>query len=350
MMNENNSRDGFMGNPKVLGDITNCYGEREFSGKKGISLVLGDFVMENETKFAENVGSKDEDDEFSHRVCRKVDNFVKGKENAIRVSKESENVTDSNSNVLSLLNANEIVDGDLHFIKDSCISSVSPKLGECQGGSRKVGVNIERNAIWVDNVFDPLVTDAYGSGLQFMDSQESKVDGSENFTEEALNKYSIGQSRMSGSLGCKMFNLEGDVEAHASLNGEGGFNTNDSLNLDKASSCECSFCLKAAYLWSDLHYQDAHGRLAAFETSRKKVKLLLGRSYDQDNNVTIACKKSTKLELDLMHKWRSLFLHTDDALARESAELQSNLHRLKELRGTCKKDLEMNQGATSGKS
>ncbi|XP_077224661.1 uncharacterized protein LOC143857976 [Tasmannia lanceolata] len=462
MMNKDNSRDGFLGHHKILGDITNRHGKREFS------LAVGDVVLGNKNEFRENVGCKADDGEFSHQVCRKIENLVKGKENVSRVSinsekvsgkieslvnakenvrtnsenvsqkienlvkgeenvsrkienlvkgKEnvsrvstnSENVTDGNSTGLSLLNAkwlchsmnsvngseslhnnvaldvprnpdeikelSTLLDDDLHFIrghtmmhgivdgdgsKDSCVSSISvPK--QCN----KVGMDITR----IDgDINDTLVIGAHGyndegeceaghgqffpsidSSLHFMDSQESKVGGSENLTDASLNKSSfIGQSRTSGSQGCKLFNLEKDVEENVTLNGEGEFNTNDSLDMDKA--CSCSFCLKAAYLWSDLHYQDTHGRLAALEKSRKKVKLLVGRSYNNDSIGTIASentKKSTKLEFDLMHQWRSLFLHTDDALAHEKSQLQSNLHSLKELRGIYKKDLEMIEGASS---
>ncbi|KFK38535.1 hypothetical protein AALP_AA3G126600 [Arabis alpina] len=38
---------------------------------------------------------------------------------------------------------------------------------------------------------------------------------------------------------------------------------NQNLGNDLLRSCSSSFCLKAAYIWSDLHYQSIKGHLSA---------------------------------------------------------------------------------------
>ncbi|KAI3978510.1 hypothetical protein MKX01_015685 [Papaver californicum] len=135
-----------------------------------------------------------------------------------------------------------------------------------------------------------------------------------------------------------------------------GFNGSGSSNcatgLEMLKSCSCSFCLKAAHIWSDLHYQDTKGRISALKKSRKEVRILVEKSsipadfakYCQGNS-----NKSMKLEFELMDRWRSLFLHTEDILVRESTHLQSSLLTLKDLRDSCKADLEMITGDPSKK-
>ncbi|KAI3930661.1 hypothetical protein MKX01_037107 [Papaver californicum] len=135
-----------------------------------------------------------------------------------------------------------------------------------------------------------------------------------------------------------------------------GFNGSGSSNcatgLEMLKSCSCSFCLKAAHIWSDLHYQDTKGRISALKKSRKEVWILVEKSsipadfakYCQGNS-----NKSMKLECELMDRWRSLFLHTEDILVRESTHLQSSLLTLKDLRDSCKADLEMITGDPSKK-
>ncbi|RZC49297.1 hypothetical protein C5167_017716 [Papaver somniferum] len=135
-----------------------------------------------------------------------------------------------------------------------------------------------------------------------------------------------------------------------------GFNGSGSSNcatgLEMLKTCSCSFCLKAAHIWSDLHYQDTKGRISALKKSRKEVRILVEKSsipadfakYCQGNS-----NKSMKLEFELMDRWRSLFLHTEDILVRESTHLQSSLLTLKDLRDSCKADLEMITGDPSKK-
>ncbi|XP_065859030.1 uncharacterized protein [Euphorbia lathyris] len=75
---------------------------------------------------------------------------------------------------------------------------------------------------------------------------------------------------------------------------------------DLLKACNCSFCIKAAYIWSDLHYQDIRGRLGA--------------------------------------QWQSLFHHMEETFVHESNQLQPGFVALKDLREQCKTDLERTTG------
>ncbi|MBA0589319.1 hypothetical protein Gorai_018073, partial [Gossypium raimondii] len=59
----------------------------------------------------------------------------------------------------------------------------------------------------------------------------------------------------SSSQGFRSFELERCV----GLKNDG---SNLNAGADMLKACSCSFCLKAAYIWSDLHYQDTKGRIA----------------------------------------------------------------------------------------
>lgn len=113
--------------------------------------------------------------------------------------------------------------------------------------------------------------------------------------------------------------------------------------IGSRKSCSCSLCLKAAYMWIDLQYQDTKGRLAALKKSLRRARSLEGKFHAQDltsKTIRDYPRKSSESEFDLMQRCRSLFLHTEDALVRESAQLHTTLVRLKDLREKCKRDLE----------
>ncbi|THU52668.1 hypothetical protein C4D60_Mb10t06360 [Musa balbisiana] len=99
----------------------------------------------------------------------------------------------------------------------------------------------------------------------------------------------------------------------------------------------------AAYMWADLHYQDARGRLAALKKSKRLARTLEVRSCSNIHNIKAiqqSTKRSSELEFELTQQWRSLFLRTENALVLETAQLHANFLRLKELREICKRDLE----------
>ncbi|PWA98133.1 hypothetical protein CTI12_AA004270 [Artemisia annua] len=89
-----------------------------------------------------------------------------------------------------------------------------------------------------------------------------------------------------------------------------------SMCMDMIKECPCSFCIKAAYLWSDLLYQDTKGRIAAIKKSQKEAALLVHQS--SRNAVR---DFSSNLESDLTGRWKSLFLHMEDIFVLESSQL-----------------------------
>ncbi|KAF7090958.1 hypothetical protein CFC21_093633 [Triticum aestivum] len=106
-------------------------------------------------------------------------------------------------------------------------------------------------------------------------------------------------------------------------------------------SCTCTFCLKAAFMWTDLHYQDARSRLGALKKSIKFARSLEAKRQGNEFNADRYSKRAAEMGFELSQQQRSLFLHTENALVRESAQLHSAVVKLKDLRDNCKKDLKI---------
>ncbi|KAK4773782.1 hypothetical protein SAY87_028801 [Trapa incisa] len=99
--------------------------------------------------------------------------------------------------------------------------------------------------------------------------------------------------------------------------------TNDPLNR-----CSCSFCLKVAYIWSDLHCQDINGRINALRKSQKEASILaqkFRKEKDMEAIVSHSTIKHSELVSNLFNQWRSLFLHMEGSLAQEINQLVSSL-------------------------
>ncbi|XP_042406447.1 uncharacterized protein LOC121996525 isoform X1 [Zingiber officinale] len=108
-------------------------------------------------------------------------------------------------------------------------------------------------------------------------------------------------------------------------------------------SCKCSFCLKAAYIWADLHYQDTRAKLAQLKKSKRLARSLKARSCSNKSSIKTAqsiSNRSPSLESQLTQEWQPLFLFTENIIVRETAELHDKFLRLKELKENCKRDLE----------
>ncbi|CAM0944122.1 unnamed protein product [Alopecurus aequalis] len=90
-------------------------------------------------------------------------------------------------------------------------------------------------------------------------------------------------------------------------------------------SCTCAFCLKAAFMLSDLHYQDARSRLGALKKSIKFARSLEAKRQGNEYpfNVGAHSKRAAQMGFELSQQQRSLFLHTENALVRESAQLDA---------------------------
>ncbi|KAF3796897.1 hypothetical protein EJ110_NYTH00785 [Nymphaea thermarum] len=68
----------------------------------------------------------------------------------------------------------------------------------------------------------------------------------------------------------------------------------DKFHMDKpdtVQNCSCSFCCKAAYIWSELNYHDVRGRLSVLKKSIGNVASLLGGNFF--NDLARACHKQT---------------------------------------------------------
>ncbi|OIW17876.1 hypothetical protein TanjilG_14122 [Lupinus angustifolius] len=104
-------------------------------------------------------------------------------------------------------------------------------------------------------------------------------------------------------------------------------NANSALGSeDLIKNCTCSFCSKAAYIWSDLYYQDVKGRITALRKSQKEANMLVHKfsggkepiMSDQQNT-----SESSKLESTLMDQWKSLFVHMENTFSQEISQLVS---------------------------
>ncbi|XP_043696844.1 uncharacterized protein LOC122647517 [Telopea speciosissima] len=351
----------------ILADVTNQHGKRR------LLSISSSPCIDRENRFRDNLEGKVPDSEFVQKVCLGVENLVRGK-------CKRECIDDGNGKGLplgkpmglcSLLKSGSgtgisgvpseikdlptVSDGDIQFLggnavtrgtlktingwRDGCTSGVSlsrasdqcyksgrsaPVIveGGSQGGAEHAKAGVEKDAIKSTLANEALDAHAHGDKDELMDG------GDLTSTKATL----AGSSSHQGS----------ELEICANSGFADGFNANH--GIDMLNACSCSFCLKAAYIWSDLHYQDVKGRIAALKKSRKEVKFCVDKSlnqYETDKNGMTNLDKSKELELDLMGRWKSLFLHTEGILVRESTQLQSSLLSLKELRESCKTELEM---------
>lgn len=348
------SGDNFSEKRSVLGDVTN----RPL--KRGISSVSGGLGLKS--RDGKQIREKDEDENsrFAKQVCLGVENFVKEKLRAqSRVDNTSENHSSGSSfactgnqidvsakSVASfdgekldeaeerpnLLDASAIgqgVEGNEDASKDGCFIGSLPD--KC---SQNYPKNVDEEPMLASNAKESCICP---SGA--LEDHVCKTDSKD-----------IGVGRLASSMGgSSEWSRLPKTQSSRSLELEScvGFKNDGCSNLsvdgDLLKSCSCSFCLKAAHIWSDLHYQDIKGRLAVLKKSQKEANSLaqkMGREKqvnvpDQGND-----NRSSKLEFDLMNQWRSLFLNMEDIFVRESNQLQGSYVVLKDLREKCKMDLE----------
>ncbi|KAI8029888.1 hypothetical protein LOK49_LG01G02353 [Camellia lanceoleosa] len=337
MMGGDNSVDGFQKTRPVLGDVTNRL------GKRGLLLLSGEPGNKFGDVHGKQVDEKEGDSLFTQKVCQGVENIVKekygircivndndkGKKacvsprpcseiNSLRgniisgISKITSEVKELNSfgASLHLGKSNAVVDNVVEVVdasRDNCVSSISMPMvpGSCVG--------VEQNCINNDII-------------------QNDLRGKNGSVECSI----LPESQGSGS-----FELENCI----GLKGDGI--SNSSANVDSIKACSCSFCLKAAYILSDLHYQDMKGRIAALKKSQKEASIMVQRSCRDkgvDKHSQGNCPKYSKLESNLMGQWKSLFLHMEDIFVREGSQLETSLLALKDLRENCKTELEMVNG------
>ncbi|KAK9272984.1 hypothetical protein L1049_003364 [Liquidambar formosana] len=361
MMSGDNSTDGFRKTRPVLGDVTNRQVKRAFS------VVSGNLAIKTGDGYGENVDDRWGDSQFAKQVCLEVENLVKekcrskclmsgsekgwsslkGKQSsdsllcASRVDSQRENIkkpSNLSSDSLPLVRGEMAIQSVMEVgdaSRDSCVSSASmptcsgPSDGECYG----VGASCQEDAGRIGGTQNSLVPGASASNVC---KNNGKDLGIGNLASSKCG--SIEDSRLGKSQGSKFFELE----RCTGLKGDGSFNSSEAADFLKA--CSCPFCLKAAYILSDLHYQDIKGRIAALKKSQKEASNLVQRSCKEKETNTGGygnSNKSSKLESDLMCQWKSLFLHMEDIFVRESSQLQASYITLKDLRENCKTNLEM---------
>ncbi|GAV84741.1 hypothetical protein CFOL_v3_28183 [Cephalotus follicularis] len=296
MMSGDNFTDGLHKTRPVLGDLTNG------PVKRGFLSTSGDLGL---NKFGKNVASEYGDSSFAKQVCLGVENMVKGKCKTV----------------------SDVDNGNDRKIRESCVSSVL--VPECstlclKEGEGRISVDVTQRS----NV-------AHKGGLVSCVGSSNEDLGVGRL---AWSKYgSIEWSRLPRSQGSRSFVLE----RCAGLQANGCANLN--AGADFVRACSCSFCMKAAYIWSDLHYQDIKGRIAVLKKSRKEANYLVqknGMVKGIDIHVQGNSSKPLKLESDLTGQWRSLFLQMEDIFVHESSQLQASFLALKDLRENCKMDLE----------
>ncbi|KAL0789121.1 hypothetical protein Bca101_005367 [Brassica carinata] len=265
-----------------LCDMTNV------PSKRGISSIPGDFLLKSGDDAGKTVAREGSGVKFSKRLCLVVDDLVK----------ESTRTSDTNDGSSS--------DGKISF-GDSPADSENFDLKESQGETNAVDTAVELTQRECDK----------DSNVADFSSQTDPVAG------EDLTMTVSSSSNCESDDRCSAVDNNMDAD-------------------DELKSCSCSFCLKAAYIWSDLHYQDIKGRLSVLKKSQKEASSLIRRNgkgratdvYGSENS-----NNSTNVEFDVMGQWTSLFLNMEGILARESSHLDSFV-TMKELRENCKIDLE----------
>lgn len=168
-------------------------------------------------------------------------------------------------------------------------------------------------------------------------ANKTSTNDGECLTQEEIIGSSGNQKPLSSLEATAGGDMPSSSVQHASM-GTGG--------LEEAvatKSCACSFCLKAAFMWMDLHYQDARSRLSVLKKNIKFARLLEEKSRGSEYAANVAgynSKRAVGMEFELSQQQRSLFLYTENALVRESTQLHSTFVKLKELRENCKTNLE----------
>lgn len=293
--------------------------------EKGAAIPL--LVKDKEAR-----GSSPAHDEFSgagHNL------FSAAVHNLPSRSQELLNASHSNPKVSGIeMNAQSVVEvGDAS--RDSCTSIVSTMSIQA-GGQSSDGLKVrDDSADVVKEVdVDPIrESTAQGPVTQVV----SNCDEGLRIGKLASNASgSIEWSRLPNSQGLKNFEL---IRCQTS---EGNGRDNLCAEEDPLKSCCCSFCLKAAHMWSDLHYQDIKGRITAVSKSRKEASSLAQKIGTVKDVIHVPgnSDNSPNLEYALTNQWRSLFLHMEDILVREGRELQSSYCELKDMREKGKMDLE----------
>lgn len=355
-MEGDNPGDVLPKNQPALGDITNRLGKR---GLTLISSNSGDKIVDD----------KGGNSQFTKRVCLGVENIIKEKCAVPSIGNENDKKKRA---CVSLRPCSEI-----SSLRENVISGLSKGSEEIKESVSSL--QIGRDNVAIHNVGEvdeatgdscisgtllPIATGTSSGVKENWDKDEEQdplnvVEGcsqTEESVPEICGKDMEGipvGNLTTGKHGMVELSAEHDLHVPASFKLEkckglmGDSCSNSSAGIDLLKSCSCSFCVKAAYIWSDLHYQDIRGRISALKKSQREANIMRERScrnkgidkLSQGNHYNVS-----KLESDLTGQWRSLFLHMENIFECEGNQLEASLLQLKDLRDNCKTDLEMVNG------
>lgn len=286
-----------------LCDMTNV------PSKRGISSILGDFLLKSGDDAGKTVAREGSGVKFSKRLCLVVDDLVK----------ESTRTSDANDGSSD--------DDKISFGDSPAVDADSENFDvkESQGETNAVDTAVELSQRECDkdsNVadFSSQTDPVAGEDLTMTLFSSSNCESDDRLATVAAE----GTGLLASSETIKPFNMSRCSAVDNNMDAD-----------DELKSCSCSFCLKAAYIWSDLHYQDIKGRLSVLKKSQKEASSLIRRNgkgrptdvYGSENS-----NNSTNVEFDVMGQWTSLFLNMEGILARESSHLQDSFVTMKELR------------------
>ncbi|KAG9141878.1 hypothetical protein Leryth_009254 [Lithospermum erythrorhizon] len=152
--------------------------------------------------------------------------------------------------------------------------------------------------------------------------------GVEDFDQSETGSVEYNRLRLSQESRC--FGLE------RCTNRKGGDCSSTNASIELIKDCSCSFCTKAAYIWTDLHYQDLKARIATIRKSEKEASLLVERSCRRTEtlkhgNTPQNSSGVSSLDSKLMDQWRSLFSQMEKTYEHEGNHLEASLLSLKDL-------------------
>ncbi|OAY35863.1 hypothetical protein MANES_12G136900v8 [Manihot esculenta] len=346
MMGGDNFTEGVSKMRAVLGDMTNRPLKREFSS------ISNDLRLKSGDEYGNRLVTEDGDSRSPKQLCLGVEKLVKGK------CKTKFVVENSNEKGLFLMEDKQPSDSSpadsvIDTSQENNVSIISHVPNEKKETSPllDVSVNVLRSGTMAHSVGEgvdasrdssastgSMPTNSWSckkysddEGGLTSDVKQSNPEGHVGTGVDKVlgvgmlptTKYgSVEWSRLPMSQGSKSFELK----RCTALKDDGYANLSAGADLMKA--CSCSFCLKAAYIWSDLHYQDIKGRTAALKKSQKEASILVNK-YARGKQTDLPgqgnSNKSSKLESDLTAQWRSLFHRMEDIFAHESNQLLNGI-------------------------
>ncbi|WOG97366.1 hypothetical protein DCAR_0416706 [Daucus carota subsp. sativus] len=338
MMSGENSCDEVSKKRSALGDVTNLVGKRGLSEISG-----GDFEDRKKGKSVKQVCLEVENVGKKESLAEGGVNKDRGKEvlDCLGVCPGADEPNSKFISEVPKLLKNDFLHGGVEDInrnvadvsRESCVSGIpkptSPAVLDSVdvGGDPAKDEGVGSQGEQSTTVFEQFDTD--------VDENELGDENLDSGKSESVDYLRFPESQESRSCG---------LERCVGFKGDG---LSDSpVGIDLIKACTCSFCTKAAYIWSDLHYQDIKGRLAALKKSQKEANILAERST-KIRAANIHGQETpdvSELQSSLRGQWRSLFAHMEEIFGQESSQLESNLYTLKDLRDNCKTELESING------